>query len=197
MIYVLPSQLFEPHWAKPTFYLSPSVSSRKNKLHVCRPQWCWSSWPCIEKASFSKTLAASYLLAECDDANVNHNLENQNMFQCDVADVRRYSLRPTWPHNSIFGYLGDTLDTANSDCEGWSSFICSSLAVRTRRWWHLLSAAIYATDRWMNGSMTIPALVLWKKRIIIHISWWHLVLLLKLNYILPLSVVFLFLFRIN
>ena len=151
----------------------------------------------LKKLPFRNPLQHHICSPSATMPDVNHNLENQNMFQYDVTEVRRYSLRPTWSRNSIFGYLGDTLDTANSECEGWSSFICSSLAVRTRRWWQLLSPAIYGTDRWMNGSRTISAVVLWNKRIIIQISWWHLVLFLKLNYILPVSVVFLFLFRIN
>ena len=35
---------------------------------------------------------------------VNHNLNNQHMLQCDVAVVPRCSLRPTWTRNSLFGY---------------------------------------------------------------------------------------------
>ena len=159
MIYVLPSQPSEPHRAKPTFYLSPSLSSRKSKVHVCWPQWSWSSWPCIEKAPFSKTLAASYLLAECDDARRQPQFKKTKT--CSNMTSRMSDVIHCDRRDHVIAYLvtweTDTLDTANSDCGGWSSFICSSLAVRTRRWWQLLSAAIYGTDRWMTRFYDHPS----------------------------------------
>ena len=155
--------------AKCLFICHHRCQRRKSKVHVCRRQWSLSSWPCHEEAPFLKTLVTSYLFPSPTMPDVNHNLKNQNMFQCDVAVVRRRSLRLTWPRNNTWWHGRRNFE---SQAGLWKTVLIYILKFNDQS--SPLMSASNCCDRTVgetvpwHGARTIPACLLWKECITIH-----------------------------